>query len=395
TLALIYEQSAAAQGQASREANGASGSMRAFRTEITNLTTELGNVLLPIITPLIGRLKDMAAGFSSLSPETQKMIVYIGGAVAALGPFLIALGSVMKLAPLVGTAFATMTGPIGIAVAAVAGAAILIVKNWDSIKAYFTTGNGSKTWDSIKKSATSLWNSLTSIFNKIKDVVTAVWEKIGSNVTAIWSSAFGIVVNIVEGAFATIANVLQIFASLLKGDFKGALQGVQNLFTTVFSTIQKIALNAISGISSYIAGFLNLIGAESLGASLQGWANGLKPVKTETQEVVKAVEASNTALTSKKGNLNAVTTELGKTAKATKDYARELTEALASMGYYDAALSSIGYKYRDLSKLAKQAGADAVTLGRIAREELGEKLSLALGQSDKIKPSIPQIDLAS
>src|SRR5690606_18846278 len=84
TLALIYEQSAAAQGQAAREANGASGTMRAFRTEITNLTTELGAVLLPIITPLINRLKDMAAGFRSLSPETQKMIVYIGGAAAAL-----------------------------------------------------------------------------------------------------------------------------------------------------------------------------------------------------------------------------------------------------------------------------------------------------------------------
>src|SRR5690606_1278596 len=122
TLSLIYEQSGAAQGQAAREADGASGSMRAFRTEITNLTTELGSVLLPIITPIIGRLRDMAAGFRSISPETQKMIVYIGGAVAALGPFLVALGSVMKLAPLVGTAFATMTGPIGIAVAAVAGA---------------------------------------------------------------------------------------------------------------------------------------------------------------------------------------------------------------------------------------------------------------------------------
>src|SRR5690606_33031138 len=131
TLALIYEQSAAAQGQASREANGASGSMRAFRTEITNLTTELGSVLLPIITPLIGRLKDITAGFREISPETQKMIVYIGGAVAALGPLLVALGSVMKLAPLVGTAFTVMTGPIGIAVAAIVGAAILIVKNWE------------------------------------------------------------------------------------------------------------------------------------------------------------------------------------------------------------------------------------------------------------------------
>lgn len=78
---------------------------------------------------------------------------------------------------------------------------------------------------------------------------------------------------------------------------------------------------------------------------------------------------------------------------ATKDYARELTEALASMGYYDASLAAIGYKYADLSKLAKEAGASAIELGRIAREELGEKLSLALGQYD-LKDSIPAITLS-
>lgn len=78
---------------------------------------------------------------------------------------------------------------------------------------------------------------------------------------------------------------------------------------------------------------------------------------------------------------------------ATKDYARELTEALASMGYYDASLAAISYKYADLSKLAKEAGASATELGRIAREELGEKLSLALGQYD-LKDSISPITLS-
>ena len=45
TLALIWEQTGAAQGQAAREADGASGAMRALKTEIINLTTELGDVL--------------------------------------------------------------------------------------------------------------------------------------------------------------------------------------------------------------------------------------------------------------------------------------------------------------------------------------------------------------
>lgn len=385
TLALIYEQSGAAQGQAAREADGASGSMRAFRTEITNLTTELGNVLLPIITPIIGRLRDIAAGFRGLSPETQKMIVYIGGAVAALGPFLVALGSVMKLAPLVGTAFATMTGPIGIAVAAVAGAAVLIIKNWDSIKAYFTTGNGAKLWDNIKKNAQALWSTLSNVFNRIRTVVLSIWDKIGSNILSIWSNTFGIVVSVVDASINAVADIINVFSSLLRGDFRGALEGVRTLFTNVFASMRDIALKSISVISQNIAGFLKLVGADSLGSSLENWANKLTPVKAETEAVAKAVEQSSNAVANKVSNLTNVTAGLESAKKSTKDYTRELTESLASMGYYDAALASIGYKYSDLSKLAKKAGADATTLGRIAREELGEKLSLALGQFDTSK----------
>jgi uncharacterized protein YoxC len=385
TLALIYEQSAAAQGQAAREANGASGSMRAFRTEITNLTTELGAVLLPIITPLIGRLKEITAGFREISPETQKMIVYIGGAVAALGPLLVALGSVMKLAPLVGTAFTVMTGPIGVAVAAIVGAAILIVKNWETIKTYFTSGNGAKIFESIKNSAANLWASLSNIFNKIKDFIIAIWDRIGSNLLKAWSSSFAVIISIVEGAFNFISDIFNVFASLLKGDFKGALDGLKKLFTNVFSSIQKIALNAISGLSSYVAGFLNLIGADSLGAKLQGWADGLIPVEEQTKEVTSVVEEASKAVSNKTSKIKDLGSETEKTTKKQQDFKRELTESLASLGYYDAALASIGYKYKDLSKLAKQAGADAIELGRIAREESGEILTLALGQIDGVK----------
>lgn len=134
TLALIYEQSAAAQGQAAREADGASGSIRAFKTEITNLTTEIGSYLLPIITPVVTKLKEIISRFRTLSPEAQKVIVVVAGIAAAIGPLLLGLGAILKLAPLVGTAFAAMTGPVGIAVTVITAAAAAIYHYWDDIK---------------------------------------------------------------------------------------------------------------------------------------------------------------------------------------------------------------------------------------------------------------------
>lgn len=86
TLALIMEQSAAAQGQAARESDGASGSMRAFTTEIKNLASSLGEVLLPIITPIIKKISEFVEWFGSLDKGTQSVIVKMGLLVAAISP---------------------------------------------------------------------------------------------------------------------------------------------------------------------------------------------------------------------------------------------------------------------------------------------------------------------
>lgn len=92
TLALIMEQTADAQGQAAREAEGASGAMRALKTELKNLATDIGQLLLPVITPLVNKLREMAEKLSAMSPETQRMVVLFLALAAAIGPVLIIVG---------------------------------------------------------------------------------------------------------------------------------------------------------------------------------------------------------------------------------------------------------------------------------------------------------------
>ena len=134
TLALILEQTGSAQGQAAREADGASGAMRAFRTEVANLSTELGEVLLPIITPVISKLSDIIGSLRTLSPEMRSMIVGIAGVTAVAGPLLIVIGNILKALPLIKAALVALTGPIGIVVAAVVAGTDLIIANWDKLK---------------------------------------------------------------------------------------------------------------------------------------------------------------------------------------------------------------------------------------------------------------------
>lgn len=134
TLALIWEQTGAAQGQAAREADGASGAMRAFRAEVANLSTELGEVLLPIITPVISKLTDFVGSLRTLSPEMQSMIVGIAGITAVAGPLLIVIGNILKALPLIKAALVALTGPVGLVVGAIAAGTALIIANWDKLK---------------------------------------------------------------------------------------------------------------------------------------------------------------------------------------------------------------------------------------------------------------------
>lgn len=135
TLALIWEQTGAAQGQAAREATGASGAMRKFRTEVANLSTELGETLLPIITPMITRLTEAVQAFRGLSTETQAVIVKVAGAVAVAGPLLVVIGNILKALPLIKAALVALSGPIGWVAAAIVAATALIIANWDKLKA--------------------------------------------------------------------------------------------------------------------------------------------------------------------------------------------------------------------------------------------------------------------
>jgi hypothetical protein len=141
TLALIMEQSGAAQGQAAREADGASGSMRALMTEIKNLASSIGNILLPIITPLLGKVNEWAQKFKELSPEMQKTIVMIAGIAAAIGPVVLVVGTFVSVIGSIAGAFAAasgaiataggviaaLTGPIGLIIAGIAAVTIGIV----------------------------------------------------------------------------------------------------------------------------------------------------------------------------------------------------------------------------------------------------------------------------
>ena len=172
TLALIWEQTGAVQGQAAREADGASGAMRAFRTEVSNLSTELGEVLLPIITPIISKLADLVGSLRSLSPEMQSMIVGIAGVTAVAGPLLIVIGNILKALPLIKAALVALTGPLGAIAVTMTVVAVNFHKNIEAIRTDFDFFT-----EHIKTTSAGIGDVLSGNFSGWWEKVQSTWRK--------------------------------------------------------------------------------------------------------------------------------------------------------------------------------------------------------------------------
>ena len=100
---------------------------------------EVGQIILQAVAPAVEKIGEfftnLTEKFKALSPTTQKIILAFVGIVAALGPIIAIIGTLMTLAPAIGAAFTVMMGPIGLIVAALAAVAYVIYNNWAGIKA--------------------------------------------------------------------------------------------------------------------------------------------------------------------------------------------------------------------------------------------------------------------
>jgi len=164
--AFVMDAAKNAQGDFARTSDGTANQLRIMQESLKELAASIGEVLLPIITPIMQKFNEWIQQFGELDDGTKKIIIVIAGIVAALGPLLLVLGPIVSVIgsvigvigalgaasaagatgigilttafPVLGGVIAAITGPIGIAVAAIAGLiaiGVLLYRNWDDIKA--------------------------------------------------------------------------------------------------------------------------------------------------------------------------------------------------------------------------------------------------------------------
>jgi uncharacterized protein YjbJ (UPF0337 family) len=226
--AFVMDATKNAQGDFARTSGGAANQFRIFSESLKEVGATIGNILLPYVTQAITMVNGWIQRFGALDTSTQKIILVVAGVAAAIGPVLIGVGALMTALPALGAVFAVLTGPVGIAVAAIAGITAAVVYLWNTNKEF-------------RDNAIALWTALTGALKALwtthKDTIIAIfkvmWEKIQSD--------FNSVVKIVSG-------IMKLLTGLLTGDWKKAWEGAKEIFNGVWQSI-----------TGSFKGFINLI----------------------------------------------------------------------------------------------------------------------------------------
>lgn len=279
--------------------SGALGGL--WRTIQTDVLQPIGKMLIPYITKAIDKIKEMTKWWNNLSPATQKTIVKFAAIVAAIGPVLLGVGKVTSgvgglitnfgkvsgvITRLTGgaTGFkalsAVMTGPVGIAIAAVVAGAVLIYKNWDKIAPII---------QKIADRFVSFWQTVQPQLQPFFDMV----EKIASFLKDVFKVAFDTVLAAVgeglvtwlDGAAKVIDDALGLFESIITflndvfaGNWEKAWMGLKDIVGKAFGMLADMVKTPINAVIAIVNSAIEKINGISftvpewvLGIGGKGW----------------------------------------------------------------------------------------------------------------------------
>lgn len=239
-------------------------SMQTTMNTLKDLGAEIVEAGAPLLVEAMKALRDVVQDlkkkWESLTPEQQLAIEKFAGIAAAVGPVLLGVGKVTaKFGGFIATIGNVVTalggggglagvlaagGPVIIAIMAVIAAVVLLIANWDKVKAAAKKlGETLKNaWTGIKQTATQIWNGITT-------TISGAWEKIKNTA----SNTAERVRNTVSQKFTQLRSGM---SSLWKGMQSTASSAWDGLYNKVSGVMQRV-WTFVSNIAGRLRGIFN------------------------------------------------------------------------------------------------------------------------------------------
>jgi hypothetical protein len=196
SYSIILRDTEKAQGDFARTSDGVANRQRIATAQFKDAAATLGNNLLPIGQKVLGWVTDLTGRFNKLSPDTQKLILILGGLAAAAGPVVTAIGGISAAIGFLAA------NPIVLVAAAVVALTVLIVKNWDTIRDFTE-----KTFGAIAEWMTTTWRNIKNgVANIVGNMLGWLTDKFASFIDFFFNFA-GKILTGAEKAFGWVPEI--------------------------------------------------------------------------------------------------------------------------------------------------------------------------------------------
>ena len=216
-----------------------SGQLNTLKNNAKLLAVSFGELLLPMITPLVEKFTSLIQWITGLDDSTKRIITSVGLAVAAIGPILLIAGKVLIFISTIKTSMAALSltfsgiaGPLGIAIAAIAAFALAWSTNFGGIR------------DTVTNIMGQIKNVISSVINAIKDIWNSNFLLIKDNVMYVFSQ----IETVIRGALGVIEGIVQVFSGIITGNWSEVWEGVKKIFSSIWETIKNLLKNFLNHI---------------------------------------------------------------------------------------------------------------------------------------------------
>lgn len=287
----ITNSAGAAQQMADTQLDNLSGQLTILKSALEGLAISIGEALMPMVKNIVSKIQAFVTWLNNLDDGTKQVIVKIGLFVAALGPALVIIGTVISKVGVAMQAFSSFglkitslvskagglsgvmskvgTAIMGInpvVIAVVAAIAILVgafVHLWNTNEEF--RNKITAIWERIKgifsgfaQGITDRLNALGFDFENFGEVVSAIWNGLCDFLAPIFEGAFTYIANVLEETLGIITGILDIFIGIFTGNWSQVWEGVKGIFLSIWNFIVNSftnIMNVLRGVADVVLGW--------------------------------------------------------------------------------------------------------------------------------------------
>ena len=266
-----------------------------WRTIQVDVLQPIGNQLIPYVTKGINAIQKFTDKWNKLGPATQKTIVKFAAVAAAAGPVLLGFGKVSTglgtlvsdtgkigsgLKKLTGASgfsglAKVMTGPFGIAAAAVAATALLIYKNWDRIAPILQKIGDRfvEFWQTVKPQLEPFIEFVEKIASYLKETFGPVVEEIFNFAGEFIVGTFDTIGVAIDALLTMFEGIISFLSGVFKTDWESVWNGCKEFVGTAFSGLADMVKVPINAVISIVNGAISKI--NSIHFTVPEWVPGI------------------------------------------------------------------------------------------------------------------------